>query len=392
MPKRRLRAIERSGFHAVEREVGLDLRLVEVVARRAHFLAVVAPVPWRELEIVTARPRLGDERIALDGCLRAGGRPDARQQLGDRGRRSSHPVDQRELGVRRVAMEVRELVSQRQDLADDGPVVAGPIVLATANPREERLFAQVAAVRVREEGHDQRTRQRNRPCVVNSALAGRCLRGGTHVVRQTREVGLVAKHQQPLLLVGQHVLAERGRQCRQPLLDLRQAAARVRRKPGPCEHEIEPGPLDEALRLRSRVECVALRVHGVDAREEPRIHSDRRLMCKKPRDELALDGLQRRRRARRGEVEEHRADALQRAPAAVERDDRVFERGWRRRVRDGANLLVCSTRAASSAGATCSTRIDAKGGRPNGSSQRARSGLARASFTACVSFDTIRSR
>src|SRR5829696_792810 len=50
-PEQLLRAIERRLDHAVELEVRLDLGLLEVAAPGAKLLGVVAPVPWRDLEI-----------------------------------------------------------------------------------------------------------------------------------------------------------------------------------------------------------------------------------------------------------------------------------------------------------------------------------------------------
>ena len=69
------RRFERRLDHLVELEVRLDLGLVEIVARLAQLLGVVAPVPRREREIAAL---LGDHRlqgVALGALPSARARP-----------------------------------------------------------------------------------------------------------------------------------------------------------------------------------------------------------------------------------------------------------------------------------------------------------------------------
>ena len=57
------------------------------------------------------------------------------------------------------AVQARLLVAEREDFPRDRSVVVLAVVLAAANPRFERLLAQVAPVRECEEWRDQRTRK-----------------------------------------------------------------------------------------------------------------------------------------------------------------------------------------------------------------------------------------
>ena len=67
-----MRRLERRLDDAVELEVGLDDRLVEVVARHAHLLGVVAPVPRLDDDVVARRLRERLQIVALaPGAARA---------------------------------------------------------------------------------------------------------------------------------------------------------------------------------------------------------------------------------------------------------------------------------------------------------------------------------
>src|SRR5262249_61450206 len=57
--------VERGRDDVVEREVGLEVGLIEVVARLAQLLGVVAPVPRREAEVSALLVHDRLERVAL---------------------------------------------------------------------------------------------------------------------------------------------------------------------------------------------------------------------------------------------------------------------------------------------------------------------------------------
>ena len=85
-----------------------------------------------------------------------------------------------------------------------------------------------------------------------------------------------------------------------------------------------------------RFERVAAGVHGLEAREQPRVEVDRVLVRGELRRDLGLDLLDRRVGRRLGEVEEHLADARQQRAAALHCLDRV---GERRRLGIGGDRL-----------------------------------------------------
>ena len=60
-----VRRLERGLDDAVELEVGLDRRLVEIVARHAHLLGIIAPVPRLDGDVVALRLRLRLQVVAL---------------------------------------------------------------------------------------------------------------------------------------------------------------------------------------------------------------------------------------------------------------------------------------------------------------------------------------
>ena len=100
---------------------------------------------------------------------------------------------------------------------------------------------------------------------------------------------------------------------------------RVRLQARAGAHELELQPLHQPELLGIEPGAVALRMHPVDAREQAAVHVDRVEMRGQQRRHGALDRLQRRRGLARREVAEHRLDALEVAPAAVERCARVVE-------------------------------------------------------------------
>ena len=152
-----MRGVERRRQHPVEREIGLQLTVVQLVARLAHLFGVVAPVPGLDRVRRALRLRQRRQRIALRRGPRLRRLPHLAQQPRDGVRRAGHPVGERVFGVVAVAVQARLLVAQREDLAGDRTVVVRAVVLAARRPRLVRLLAQVAPVREREERHDQRT-------------------------------------------------------------------------------------------------------------------------------------------------------------------------------------------------------------------------------------------
>ena len=117
MPNRRCGAVERGGDHPLEREVGLDRRLVEVEAHLAHLLGVEAPVPRLDRAAFAARaapapraPRARPRRARAPGATPAPAASVTAAWL--RAIVSLSAI----VGVARVAMQARLLVAQAEDL------------------------------------------------------------------------------------------------------------------------------------------------------------------------------------------------------------------------------------------------------------------------------------
>ena len=106
------RAVERGLDHPLERKVGLDLGLVEVVAHLADLLGVEAPVPRLDDRRFAARERQRRQcdSLLLDARLRR--RPDALEQRRHGRLALRHRVAEGEVGVARVAVQARLLQAQ----------------------------------------------------------------------------------------------------------------------------------------------------------------------------------------------------------------------------------------------------------------------------------------
>ena len=141
-----IRAIEYRVDHALEREVGFDHRLVDVIARLAHLLGVEAPVPGFDRQRLAMRQRQRRKRFALFLGARLGRPPHLLQQLGHGLLGLGHRVGECIVGERRVAVQTRLLIAQAQDLARHRPVVVLAVMLAACRPGAPGLFAQVAAL------------------------------------------------------------------------------------------------------------------------------------------------------------------------------------------------------------------------------------------------------
>jgi len=83
---------------------------------------------------------------------------------------------------------------------------------------------------------------------------------------------------------------------------------------------------------------VAVFVHGFDPGEELCIHRGRAVVRGELRRDVALDGLQLRRRLRCGEIEEQPLDPVKAVAALVERRNRVVERRRVGVLGDGVDL------------------------------------------------------
>ena len=332
-----LGAIEGRGHHAIEREVGFDLGVIDGVRALAHALGPKAPVPGFDLMghagFTHRRAELG--ALALERRQRA--LPDVVEQALDFAVLARHGVGQRVVGVAGVAVQRGLLGTQLQDLTHDGTVVAGTGVFAAARPGTPGRLAQVTPLAEGEERHQQRARQGDhqaRQAPVGRGLAGR----GAHEVRQAGEVGRAVEHQRKRRLVGQHVLAELCRQRRQPLHQRGVAALGRRRQARTGAHEVLVHLLEQAQRLGSQAEPGAALVQRVDAREHAGVHVDRIAVRGHRLGHLALHLLQRGRGFRRAQVVEHALQARQQPTRCIKARQRVVEARRRGLRGDGVEL------------------------------------------------------
>ena len=323
---------------ALQREVGLDLGLVECIADLAHLLGVEAPVPGLDRRRLAAREGERLERRALGRGPGGGRSPHLHQQRGHGLLRAGHGVGERVVGIRRVAVQPGLLEAQGQDLGGDAAVVARPRMLAARRPGAPRLLAQVAPLGEGEKGDDVRARKRDHPGVGDAAFARGLPCRGADEVRQAGEVRLAAQHQVKAGFVGEHVLAEAGGQVGQPLHHLGITLLRRAVQARAGAHEVGVIALEHAQLLVAEAELVAPAVKRVDPREQGVVHVDAAVVRRQQRRHVALDRLQRRRGFARGEVVEQPGDPVEQAAGAIERGHGVVEGRRLARIADGADF------------------------------------------------------
>ena len=205
----------------VELKVGFHLFVIEVVLRLAHLLGVVAEIPGFDRLVGTfAR---GHRLDVGDLLARAphGWRPDRLQKRHGRVRRLGHLAVGDPVGEGRIAEQARLLHAQLQDLGDVGIVVAGARDVAAARPQlRKRLLAQVAAVGKGQEGLHRGAGVGDDPAAFEAPGRRRGGRSQGHVRRQSGEIVRAGQHQGLFLFVAENVLAERGVEVGQILVDL----------------------------------------------------------------------------------------------------------------------------------------------------------------------------
>jgi len=148
---------------------------------------------------------------------------------------------------------------------------------------------------------------------LEPGVGRRARRGRPHRRRQAGEVALALEHQAPGLLVLQDVLAELRGERRQPLVDLGDARFRLAAESGAGADEPGVVQLQHTQLLVGEAQAIAALVEIMHARKDLRVEHHRSLVRGELRRDLALHGLQGVAGMRAGEIEEHRAHAVQRA-------------------------------------------------------------------------------
>ncbi len=170
-----------------------------------------------------------------------------------------------------------------------------------------------------------------------AAFFGGGARAGAGEVGQAIEIGLV-EDQRVISLVGEHVLAERGAEARQPLVDggeliLYRFVERAARA-----HEAGVIAIEHAGLLRRQAEAVAPGVEIGDAGIEGAVQIERVVVAGEQRRDVALDLFDGVAGVGAGLDEEDRCHAVERAAAALQGFNGIGEAGRRRVGGDRVDL------------------------------------------------------
>ena len=237
------------------------------------------------------------------------------------------------------------LGAQPHHLGDDRLVVGRAAIVAAHGEGAEDLFAQVAALGELQERLDAGARQRDH-VAVELALLRFGFHRLAHEVGQAGELGFAVDGEREGLLVGEHVLAERGAQGGKALGDFGKPLLRGVVEAGAGAAEAGVVALQHALLLGIEAERVDAAHQRIDAAEQRRVGVDLVPMPRHLRRNLALDLEQRVVGMGAGQEMEHVADPRQRPSGELQRRDGIVEARRRRIGRNGRDLgLVVGERA-----------------------------------------------
>ena len=265
--------VECSLDHAIEIEVRLDRGLVDVATALAQLFGIVPPIPRREREVAALFLRQRLQGIAVGQRLPARPRPYRVEQVAHCCRRLRHGIVEpimREIGK---AEQPRALGPQPHHLGDDLLVVGRSAVVAAMDEGLKGLLAQIAPAGKLQERLYARTRQRHH-IAVETAFFGIGLHGLANEIGQPGKLGLALKHKLERLLVGQHVLAERGAERREAFDDRGEAffGRFIEARAGAAERGVVA--LDDALLFVGQVERGGVAHQRVDAAKKRAVGVD----------------------------------------------------------------------------------------------------------------------
>ena len=161
--------------------------------------------------------------------------------------------------------------------------------------------------------------------------------GGDKAVRKAVAIGLAEFHE-PVLLVAEQMMAERGAEMGQPLVDLGHPLLGRLVEAGAGAVEAGIGALQQPHLLAGQAEAGAVVVQQRDPAEQHRVHHDRVPVPRHPQRHLLVDLEQRRIGVRRHQVVEHRRHPGEQLARALQRGDGVGEVRRRRVVLDRGDL------------------------------------------------------
>ena len=309
-PEQAMRHVERRRDHRVQRQIGLDLGLIQLVLGTAPPLGVVAPVPGFECAINPIGVQHPFQNRAIGLGSGAGRAPDLHQQIAHPRRGLRHFRFQLVGGKAVIAQKPRSFVPQGQDFRGNRTVVRAIAVRAARRPGGIGPGAQVAAGGKLQEWHHQRSAQRQQ--MAGLTALGRSRSKTRHQkLGQPRKVGL-GQRQRPVPFFGQHVLAEGGRQDRKTLLDFCHAVAVGTRQIGPCPAEHAMIKLKHTRLLWRQTQGLARGPQGGNPRPDCRVHRQLGRKRRHPRREIAHQRLARRGAVGPREIVENPRHAIER--------------------------------------------------------------------------------
>ncbi len=268
----------RRPVHALPQPVHLHVRLdgvlIEVVARLAHLLGVVAVVPGLDGEacavFVCERLHVGD-LFAHPGHRR---RPHLLHQLHGGLGVARHGVLEPVVREGRIAQQPGAFGPHQKDLGADGVVVVLAAVVAPPGPHPPALLAQVPPVGEGQERLHGRAGVGHQPLAVQALVVGAAGIAFDHGGRQALQVVRPVQHQPVGLLVGQLVLVELGEQHGQALVVLGKGLLLLGRQLGALPHEVGVGQPRQALLLWRQLGFGGGIIDRLDARKEPGVLAD----------------------------------------------------------------------------------------------------------------------
>jgi hypothetical protein len=183
------------------------------------------------------------------------------------------------------------------------------------------------AVRERGEGGLAGGQHHRDQVAVETAALRRRGRRGDRVRGQPVQLGDVGDVHGRVVGLGQQLAAELGGQRGQLGVQLAQALLLGGAEAGAGAHGVAVVALQQPVGLGVEAELVADLEEGLDAGEQGRVEGDGVVVRRQLRCDVGLDPPDAVGAARAHQREEHRRHALQGPPGALQRDDRVLERG-----------------------------------------------------------------
>jgi hypothetical protein len=324
---------------AIELEVRLGLRLVEVVLGLADLLGVAVPVPRLERETAVLRV---DHLLQVGGLAAGAGRRRRRQfgeEVVDRRRRLCHLILQLPGGVTGEAEEGRRLRAQLAETRDRRAGVVGIPFFGPRPRRREQPLPRVAVLERDQRRLLRRILQGDHPLAAEAARLRRLRRRVDLRRAQTGQRRRTVGDQRARFRRRQQLIGELRAQRRVFFVQLRERGLVGGRQLRAGEDEVLVIPLDEAERLGAELQLRPPLVDRLDAAKQLLVEKRRRLQRGQLRRFLFLDLFERVVVIGAGDAVEDELHARQQLAAALERLDGVLERGRHGIVGDLLDLL-----------------------------------------------------